>query len=145
MLRDSGHFPPFLGMLDMPSEDWKILNIQLRHTLERVHPPRLIERIRGAVFTALSLVSPGHLQIFDLGRKANYGMGSVGIVRAGGPMPREIGRWGGRYVIDNELAGRLKKAWPRIRRIVTSERHHTCGYLPKDWSMEAVGIGRTMR
>jgi hypothetical protein len=127
-LGDVGKFLPslpFSGMLgNMPSEDWKILDIQMQHTLERVHPPRVIEIIRGAALTSLSLVSPGHLQIFDLGRKANYGMGSVGIVRGGGPTPREIGRWGGRYTIDNEVAQRLKDAWHGISRIMTSDRHH---------------------
>jgi hypothetical protein len=110
--------------LNMASEDWKILDIQMRHTLERVHPSEVIEVKRSAGLAALSLVSPGHLQILDLGRKANYGLGSVGIVRVGGPMPREIGRWGGRYVIDNKLAQRLKGTRREINRIMTSDRHH---------------------
>jgi len=116
---------PFSSIpVNMPSEDWKILDIQMRHTLERVHPPRVIEVIRGAALTALNLTSAGHLQILDLGREANYGMGSIGIVRGGGPMPHELGRWGGRYVIDAKSAQHLKNSWFGVRRIMTSEKHH---------------------
>ena len=120
-------WPPFpfsSTPFNIPSEGWKVLDIQMRHTLERVHPPEVIEVIRRAALTALSLVSPGYLQVFDLGRKANYGMGSVGTVREGGPTPREHGRWGGRYVMDAEMAQRLKSSWARVRGIMTSERHH---------------------
>ena len=118
-------FLPLPGVMGtMPGEDWKILDIQLQHVREEVHPPRAIEVIRESALFALSLASSGHLRIFDLGRKANYGVGAVGTVRAGEPMPRQIGRGGGSYVLDAEVAQRLKELWPRLRKIIASKRHY---------------------
>ncbi len=109
---------PFLG------EHWNILDIEIKHKRERIHPPKFLESVHRAILTALALASTGHLQAYDLGTTANYGMGATGTVRAGMPMPREIGRWGGQYVLDVEVYQRLKDLWPNLRNTVESERHY---------------------
>lgn len=110
--------------LSFVSEDWKILDVEIQHEREQVHPPAILESVHRAVLTALALASPGHLQIYDLGTTANYGMGASGTVRMGGPMPREIGRWGGRYILDTDVSKRLKDLWPHLRKIIEAERHY---------------------
>ena len=109
---------------NVPSEDWKILDIQIGHTGEEGHPSRTIGIMREAALAALVLASPGALQVLNLVETRNYGMGAVGVLRGGGPTPRELGRGGGPYIIDAVLAQRLKNLWPGLRRIMASERHH---------------------
>jgi len=109
---------PFLG------EHWNILDIEIKHKRERIHPPKFLESVHRATLTALALASTGYLEVYDLGTTANYGMGAAGIVRTGRPMPREIGRWGGQYVLDMEVYQRLKDLWPNLRNIVESEQHY---------------------
>lgn len=116
--------PIHYGHTSIPSEDWKILDIEVGHVRERVHPPRDFETIRGAVLVALGLASSGHLKVFDLGTTASYGMGAIGTVLLGEPVIQHIGRWGGRYILDAESSKRLKALWPRIRRIISSERNY---------------------
>lgn len=106
------------------SEDWKFLEVEIRHEREQVHPPIFLESVHRAVLTTLALASPGHLQIYDLGTTANYGMGASGTVRTGRPMPQEIGRWGGRYILDTNVSKRLKDLWPHLRNIIEAERHY---------------------
>jgi len=105
-------------------EHWKILDIEIQCKREPVHPPEDIQSVREAVITALTLVSPGHLQVYDLGIRANYGMGATGTVRTGAPTPREIGRWGGQFTLNEELAQSLKELCPHLRKIIKSKSHY---------------------
>jgi len=105
-------------------EHWKILDIEIQRKREPVHPPEDIQSVREAVFTALALVSPGHLQVYDLGTRANYGMGATGTVRTGAPTPREIGRRGGQFILNEELAQSLKELWPHLHKIIKSKSHY---------------------
>lgn len=109
---------------NLVGEHWKILDIEIQHKRDPVHPPEDIQSIREAVITALALVSPGHLQIYDLGTTANYGMGATGTVRTGEPAPREIGRWGGQFILNEELAQSLKELWPHLRKIIKPKSHY---------------------
>lgn len=118
----SFYFPSTLGI--MPNENWKVLDIEIQRKREPVHPPEDIQSVREAVFAALALISPGHLQVYDLGTRANYGIGATGTVRTGAPTPREIGRWGGRYVLNTELSQRLKELWPHPSRIIKAKGHY---------------------
>lgn len=106
------------------SEDWNILDVEIQHERTQVHPPVFLEAVHGAILTALALASSGHLQIYDLGTTANYGMGASGTVRMGRPMPREIGRLGGRYILDADVSKRLKDLWPHLKKIIEAERHY---------------------
>lgn len=114
-------FPHFLTM---PSEEWKILDIRLRHVREKVFLPGIIDVLRGAVVAAVRLASYGSFQLIDLGRQVRYGTGALGRVTSGAPMPRELGRWEGAYVLDAEVAHRLKGSWPRLRKIMESGDHY---------------------
>ena len=109
---------------DMVGEHWNILEIEIQRKREPVHPPEDIQSVREAAFTALALVSPGHLQIYDLGTRANLGMGSTGTVLTGAPTPREIGRWGGQFILNEELAQGLKELWPHLHKIIKSKSHY---------------------
>ena len=115
---------PLSGLLRFVGEHWKILDIEIQHKKERLHPPEIIESVHRTVLTALALASPGHLQVNDLGTTANYGMGSLGTTRTGRPMPREIGRWGGQYVLNVEVSKRLRDLWPHLRKIMEAVRHY---------------------
>lgn len=129
----------FPSALTVPSEEWNILDIELRHERQEVNPPVIFEVIRGAVLTALQLASSGWLRVIDLGRTTNYGMGAVVRARSGGPMPREL-RSQGTYVLDGQVAQRLKDSWPRLREIMESQDHYL--RLPAQRLMDGVGRNR---
>jgi len=116
--------PPSSGLLNFVGEDWNILDIEICHKRERVHPPKVVETVHRAVLATLALASSGHLQIYDLGTKANYGMGSTGTVLAGRPIPKEIGQRTGKYILDARVFQRLKDLWPHLRKIIEAERHY---------------------
>lgn len=84
---------------NIPGEDWKILDIQIHHTLKRVDPPKHIQVMRRDVLRAFSLVSPVHLRVFDLGRETSYASQSPQFARVD-RCPRN---WGGRYLMDAEM------------------------------------------
>ena len=119
-LRRLGSFQS--DFLHFISEDWNILDIEIQHKRGRVYPPEVIETVHRAALTVLALASPGHIQLYDLGTKSNYG--GLGTIRMGRPIPREIGRWGGQYVLDMEVSQRLKDLWPHLRKIIEAERHY---------------------
>ncbi len=124
-MRDLHQFTPRPGPpWDLVGEHWNILEIENQRKREPVHPPEDIQSVRETVLTALTLVSPGHLQIYDLGTRANFGIGSLGVVRTGSGTPKEIGRWGGRYILNKESAQSLKKLWPHLRKIIKSKGHY---------------------
>lgn len=114
-------FPHFLSM---PSEEWKILDIEVQYVRQEVYPPRIGEAVREAALAALRLTSSGSLQIVDLGQQANYGMGALGRVRSVGLIPRQLGRWEGAYVLNAEVTERLRESWPRLREIMESAEHY---------------------
>lgn len=107
----------------IPSEDWKILDINLRHAKERVYPPKAIDDIRGAVPVALSLASPGHLQLFALGTTAYYSMAALGTLQPGN-LTTHIGIRGGQYTLNASLSESLKDLWPHIYKIIKSKQHY---------------------
>ncbi len=107
---------------NIPSEKWNILDIQTEHA--RDEAPTEIRLLRDVVFVALRLISPGSLQFVSLGQQSNYGMGASGRQIFGGYRPRELGRWGGSYVITSEVGNRLKDAWPRLLKLIELEDHY---------------------
>jgi len=124
-ISDFKQFSPRPGpQWDLVGEHWNILEIEIRRKRAPVHPPEDIQSVRETVLTALTLVSPGHLQIYDLGTRANFGMGSTGTVRIGAGTPKEIGRWGGRFILNKESAQSLKELWPHLRKIIKSKSHY---------------------
>lgn len=107
----------------MLGEDWNILAIEIQHQDEQVFSTEATQTVYEAVITALALVSPGHLQFHDLGVSANFGMGSTGTLWTGRLSPKEIGRRGGPYVLDQKISQRLESSWPHLRKIMEAKRH----------------------
>lgn len=111
-----------LRPFDMPSEDWKILDIELQHYIRpKASPPRVVKVALEAALVALRLASSGSLVIVDLGSKYDYGIADTRYIQF---LPRELGRRGDRYVLDAPAAQRLKDAWPRLRAIMEAENHY---------------------
>ena len=112
-------FPHFLHA---PSEDWNILDIEIGHPVQEVHPPKVIDVIREAVLVGLRLVSSGSIEVLNLRQQANYGLGAVGYLSS--LRSQELGRQEGTYVLGARVARRLKESWPRLREIMESEDHY---------------------
>lgn len=119
--------PSNISFMVPPSEDLKILQIKIPYRQESSFPtnvfdfpPNLIHTMRNAVFAGLVVSSPGYLIIQNLGVKANYSVGSSGILIE--PSHREF-YWGTSYNLTEQHATKLKKVWPQLYRIVSSKKH----------------------
>ena len=109
---------PWLFFL-MPSEEWNILDIELKHELgEYVSEPA--NSLREAIIAGLLLLSSSNLGIEQIIEETNYG------IRVHGRWPEtlQLNRGRGTYVLDNQMAQRLKSSWPRLREIVGAEEHY---------------------
>lgn len=106
----------------IPSEKWNILDIEVEYSRDK--ESEVVGTIRRSALVALRLARAGSLQVVPLGQVRNYGMGATGRVIIGGPMARELGQWGGSYVLDAKVAQRLKDSWPRLREIMGAQDHY---------------------
>ena len=106
---------------EMPSEDWTILDVQIKCERDRVNAT--LGETRQAVIAGLRLASPGTFNIVPLGQEQRYGVGATGRTLLGETAPRWMGQ-GGQYVLDKEVADCLKHSWPRLRRILSSQDHY---------------------
>lgn len=129
---------PSHTVMDIPSERWSILDIELQRGIDE--KVTVVNTIREAVFVALRLVSSGSLQVVSLGHQSNYGMGAFGRIIQGERRPRVLGRWGSPYVFNSEAARRLKDTWPRLRKLMESKDHYL--RLPAQRLLDGGGRGR---
>jgi len=114
-----GRFHPPLPWL---TEDWILIDIKLSHVSELAFSSSVIIDTQRAVLTALRLASPGRLRVVDLGRQANYGMGSVGRLFER-RMALEYSKGEGSYILDTEVAQLLKESWAHLYEIMVSDEH----------------------
>lgn len=129
-LWESGNVDPLLMTIphsgtwtSMPSEEWKILEITLQCDPGQPESLGRIYAIRESAIVAMGIASAGHLEVIELGRRQDFGLGAIGRTRTLGPTPRQLGRWGSPYVLDEVMAGRLVQLWPRLTTIMTSARN----------------------
>ncbi|GAJ10304.1 unnamed protein product, partial [marine sediment metagenome] len=60
------HLTPQVGSLPFLGEHWNILDIEIKHKRERIHPPKFLESVHRAILTALALASepPSSIKTF---------------------------------------------------------------------------------
>lgn len=134
---------PQIDPLNMPSEDWVILDIELESRLE--DNPRFdgqLQNVREALIACLVLCGLSDFKVLPLGTTINFGVNSAGRYFSGRPMPREFGRpmFRPTIVLDEAMGQKLKRWWPRVRDIMGSSRDHL--RLPAQRLVDGLGRAR---
>ncbi len=114
-------YSTFRDPMKMPSEDWVILEICIERGRNRVPAP--LDETCQAVAAGLRLASSGRFSIFPLGWEQRYGAGAMGRLVLDDTAPQWIGQ-GNQYVLDNEVADRLKRSWTSLRRLLSSQGYY---------------------
>lgn len=102
-----------------PSEEWNILDIELKHE-PGTYVSELANSLRGAVVIGLLLLSPANFGIEQITEETNYG------IRMHGRWSEnlQLNRGGSKYVLDNRMSQRLKSLWPRLHKIIEAKDNY---------------------
>jgi hypothetical protein len=119
---DLEYHKSFYSINPIPSETWKILDIQLQYENPKELSAQDVIMIRDSVLITLRLLSSGSIRIIDLGSRFNYM--DIGTHRSIDASRLSKGRCKRAFCLNEKRIKSLLVSWPQMREIMESDSHY---------------------
>lgn len=117
--------PPFSLQL-VPSDNWCILEIKLKHRHNDTQAATMLYAIREAIVANLVIAAIGGFMLLPIGMTTKFGPNATGTMTYGSRMPRQVGPLPAEVTvsIDRTVRQQLQAMWPSVKEVMLSPSHY---------------------
>ncbi len=115
-----------LSLKLVPSDNWYILEIKLKHRHNDTQTATMLYAIREAIVANLAIAAKGGFILLPIGMNTKFGPNATGTMTYGSRMPRQFGPFPGAVtvIIDQTTRLQLQEMWPKVKEIMLSTSHY---------------------